>query len=348
MGFRTKKSAISDIAIKNVLKERYNILAIYEIRILPGGKLNSYCIDSSEGMFVLKEFPLRFAKTDLRLEPEINDFLRSRGIPAAKFCRTTNQEYIWEYHDHIFHLREYINGEKYPRHNSPEWLMRDSALLLGLIHKELAGFSTLKKGDKIWQSARWNTKVGEQEYLDLMKKAEGIPSEEIRRKVLSDLQYRIELLPRIAQLNFKIDKLTNMNCHGDYKASQLICGQDSINAVIDFSNARSLPVAWEIIRSYAYSDPVCINGEISAENLKRYIRAYLTNGNLNQYDLKMMPYLFYFHMVLSNHTFKQFLFNEFVNKKSVLKSASWRTDICRWLEKNVEALSEELSAMGSL
>ena len=82
-----------------------------------------------------------------------------------------------------------------------------------------------------------------------------------------DIAFRIDLMKRFSIPVIQLDRLTRKNTHGDFFISQLICGDNKINAVIDWTSAGIHPIAWEIIRSYVYAAPECQNGEIDARRL---------------------------------------------------------------------------------
>ncbi len=56
-------------------------------------------------------------------------------------------------------------------------------------------------------------------------------------------------------------KLTQGNSHGDYNNFQLICSDNDIKSVIDFSGAAYVPLVWEVMRSYTYSAEECRNAK---------------------------------------------------------------------------------------
>lgn len=64
-------------------------------------------------------------------------------------------------------------------------------------------------------------------------------------------------------------------------------------------------------------------------------------SGLNSYDIKMMPYLYYYQLAISDY-FSQYYESKNSNKKVLCKYANWSTMLCRWFEKNVWELSEKL------
>jgi hypothetical protein len=174
-------------------------------------------------------------------------------------------------------------------------------------------------------------------YLETLKIAEN--RNDIN--IIKDIEYRISLLNAIEKINIEMNKLTCKNTHGDYSINQLICGQHSISAVIDFTSACVHPICWEAIRSYSIADSECIDGNINIENLKRYIAKFLEYGELNSYDLKLMPYLYFYQLLFPNY-YNQYYLSNSLNKQLLLDNASFSTKLCRWFSFNINSLSDEL------
>lgn len=51
-----------------------------------------------------------------------------------------------------------------------------------------------------------------------------------------------------------------------------------------------------IIRSFVYGNPKCREGTNPVSELAGYIKNHLQFATLNNYDLKMMPYMFYYQI----------------------------------------------------
>lgn len=64
--------------------------------------------------------------------------------------------------------------------------------------------------------------------------------------------------------------------------------------------------------------------------------------NDNSYDIKMMPYLYYYHLTRSKFGYREYILSSQNNREELLQFAFWRTTMCRWLDKNVDVLSYEL------
>ena len=70
---------------------------------------------------------------------------------------------------------------------------------------------------------------------------------------------------------FDLGKLTCCNTHGDYNINQIICGENKVNAVIDWTSACRHPVIWEITRSFYYADPGCVNEGLNEVKFRDYV-----------------------------------------------------------------------------
>ena len=127
-----------------------------------------------------------------------------------------------------------------------------------------------------------------------------------------------------------------------YNINQIICGEHSINAVIDFTSPCVHPICWEVIRSYSIADRECADGNINIENLKRYVSKFLEYGKLNNYDLKVMPYLYFYQLLFPNYYNQYYLSNQ-SNKQLFLDNAHFCTKLCKWFEFNINNLSDELA-----
>jgi len=341
-----EKSTVTKQDIKIILADKYGIDKINNVIHLKSGSANCYRIQAAEGEFILKEFQSEYSVNDIEMEPTITEFVRERGIPAARFLPTLTGEYVWEFRGHAFHLQEFVYGVTFANNKAPYWLLQDSARILGRLHQILKDFPPLKEGFGSEWFDRWNVDRSRRQYADLIEVAERLPKSGKKERILADLYYKMEQISKAADIRIKPDKLTCRNSHGDYNILQFICGPSSVKALIDFSAACVLPVVWEIIRSYTYADPECINSQINISNLKSYVLLYLkSGGELTQYDLEMMPHLKHFQLLRSRYGYKEYLILNTENREQLINFGFWRTNICRWLEQHGEFLSQELSKL---
>lgn len=341
---RNQLSVLTIAEVERLIRYRYDILNIQDIIQVNSSRTNGYQIVCSDNQYFLKEAQGKTSFTKVQNEYKINQFLEERDIPIAKFYNTVKGEVVWEYKDSVFHLEEYIDGKIYKMNATPRWLIEDSTVLLGRIHKELEAYPKLDDGVGRKFYSGWNTEGTVKLYKYLLDRLNCVKDEEFKSQIWEDLNFKLDLLNKVEKFKLDYDKLTISNSHGDYSIMQIFCGEGNINAIGDFTDACRLPICLEVIRSYTYADDKCKNGkEIDIENLKEYLRLYLKHNTLSEYDIKMMPYLYYYHLIRSRLGYKEYILSSQDDKKDILDLEFWRTNMCRWLDKNVDLLSYELA-----
>lgn len=324
--------------LKRIIKNNYDIGSIKEIiPILEGASSECFHIITEDEEYLFKDIEMIFMNHPDK-EPLINGILSEKGIPVSKFYKTNDNKYLVQHLGHTFHLQSFVQGKVLGTNTAPEWFMEESAIMLGKIHKALEAFPVLSNGigeDFFKFVTPENAKVSYKKSLDMALKYN-------EKQNIIDLKYRIKLLDKIKDIKLEMDESTYKNTHGDYFISQILCGENSINAIIDFTSACVHPACWELIRSYSYADPNCVNGNIDCDNLKKYIHNYMKYSELNNYDIKMMAYLYYYQLAVSDY-FSQYYESDNSNKKVLCHYAHWSTMLCRWFEENIEELSNKLS-----
>lgn len=319
------------------LNSSYNIGEIEKIsRITAGYGSECYYILTRDNSYILK-FMERNPANNLEQLGLVHEVLSQAGIPVAKLCRNIDGQLISQYNEKDCFLQEYIKGTVLKQNTATGWFMTESAAMLGRIHKALESIPLLKEGmgEDFLNWGKSNNVV------DYYQSSLETALNNGENKIASDIKYRLSILDSIRNVKFDLSSFTRKNTHGDYKIDQIIWGENSINGVIDIDGCVH-PICWEIIRSYTYADPECINGNINIENLKRYIDSYLKISDLAYYDLKMLPYFYYFQLTVCNY-FGQYYGMTHPNKELLLENAHWSTSLCRWFEHNVQNLSDQLT-----
>lgn len=326
-----------DLNIKTIIEDNYDIGSIKKIEpILEGASSECFHISTENGEYLFKDIEMIFMNHPDK-EPLINSILSEQGVPVSEFYKTKDGKYLGEHLGHTFHVQSFIKGEILPANTAPEWFMEESAAMLGKIHKSLEDLPLLSNG--IGEDFfRFITPENARESY---KKSLEMALMYNEKQNVIDLEYRIKLLDKINNIKLEMDKFTYKNTHGDYFISQILCGENYISAVIDFTSACVHPACWELIRSYSYADPKCIDGHIDYDNLKKYMGNYMKHSKLNNYDIKMMPYLYYYQLVVCDY-FSQYYESDNSNKEVLCHYAHFSTLLCRWFEENVEELSNEL------
>lgn len=240
----------------------------------------------------------------------------------------------------VFHVQKFIEGKVYELNSAPDWLLKESAKMLGKIHAALKNYEGLPVGIGADFFMYMTPENALRSYENSLKIAREMSDKDIE----ADLIYRIELMKNFPKYRFEIDKLTCVNTHGDYFISQLICGEDRINAVIDWTTACVHPAVWEIVRSYVYAAPECADGFINAENLAEYFRKYLRFSSLNECDLKSAAEIFYYQISVCDY-YGQYFSSAADNREIYLHQAIFSTKLMKWLEGHIIEITERISSI---
>ena len=320
-----------------LLKKLYGINVTALERSANGAGSETFFADCEEGKFVVK-FPSVSEMNDPCAEPALCEYLLNKGISVCRFIKNRNGEYIsTDENGRLFHVQEYISGQVFDWNSAPPSILLDSAETLGRIHAALKNYSGLKAGIGEDFFRYMTPENALHSYESTLRTAEARGDE----KTVCDLRYRIQMIKRFPSFTFDLHRLTLTSTHGDYFISQLICSENKINAVIDWTTACNHPAVWEIVRSYVYAAPECAKGEISPEGLWNYFSHYLSFGELNEYDIKMSVKLFYYQLAVCDY-YAQYYASYARNSVIYLRQAEFSTALLRWLEKNEEMLTEHL------
>lgn len=235
------------------------------------------------------------------------------------------------------HLQKFVEGKMYGLNTAPKWLLDDSARKLGQMHSLLKAYPDLPEG------------IGKQFFLHITpenalasyKLTIEIAKKNGEAQLETDLAYRIELMKRFPKFRFDLEKLTVQNTHGDYMLQQLICGENQINAIIDWTSACKHPIIWEIMRSYIYASPKCQDGKMDIDELMTYIEMYLHYAPLTKEDRMQLGDLFYYQMAVCDY-YRQYYDSKADNRSIYLHQAQFSTKLLQWFEENSEKLKREL------
>jgi len=167
----------------------------------------------------------------------------------------------------------------------------DSAALLGQIQKALNQYPALPVlFDQHFLSAE---RVEMCRGAVMEKLEDAMENEQI--EIVAALKKRLRHLERVSRFQINPQRLTYGNSHGDYYTNQIIAGKNKLT-VIDWTDACRLPYCFEAIMSFSYASPACKSGGIETADLKRYLDAYSKYITLSSYDLKAMPYFYYYQL----------------------------------------------------
>jgi Ser/Thr protein kinase RdoA (MazF antagonist) len=337
-------TVLSPENIRHLLKIHYGV-RVLAARRLPFGSANCYRIEDEQKSYFLKEFQACFQREDVVREAELAETLAARGIPTARFYRTRSGEWTFEFEGHALCLEEYIDGRPYGYDGFPPALLPQAAALLGKLHIAMRGCDLPQDMGATWFSpeAALQSQNG---YDALLSALEARPSDPCYEKIRADLRFKRDLLRTCSAWMPALDGVTYSPTHGDYQGCQLIGDGREIKAVIDFSSARTLPVTWELLRSFAQTSVFCRKeARIDIPGLCAYVRAYLPYAPLTAQDLAAAPYIYLYQLARSKFGYTQYLKTESEDRENLLQFAFWRTRLCRELFDHAREIAGALSEL---
>lgn len=323
--------------IRQVLLKNYGLEIITVEKSSVGAGSDTWFVTCKDGKYVMKS-PSESEINNPKQEPQLCEYLNQNGIPVCQFVKNKNGDYLSSDNSgRTFHVQKFIEGQVYDWHAAPKWLIMESAQMLGKIHTALKEYSGLPIGI----GSDFFKFMTPQRALESYQNSLGIAKNQNDETVIDDLEYRIDLMKHFPKYEFDLDRLTTQSTHGDYFISQMICGEDKINAVIDWTTACVHPVVWEIVRSYVYASPLCKAGNIDVDEFIEFVSEYCKYAELTEYDLSNMVNLFYYQISVCDY-YGQYYAADADNSYIYLEQAKFSTKLMKWFEKNGEALKAEL------
>lgn len=326
--------------MKELLARNYSLEVTNIEKSALGAGSDTYFVNCKSGKYVVK-FPSASEINNPEAEPKLCSFLLENGISVCRFITNNQREFVTEDDNgRLFHVQQFVDGTLYDWNAAPDWLLKESAETLAKIHGTLKDYNGLPTGigtDFFKYMTPENALRSYERTLETARKNGDTNIEQ-------DLMFRIELIKRFPKYSFDLDKLTCCATHGDYFISQLICGENKINAVIDWTTACVHPVVWEIMRSYVYAAPECANGKIGINSLADYFKNYLYFARLNEYDLQNAAKLFYYQIAVCDY-YNQYYTSSAANREIYLRQAVFSTRLMKWFDKNIGEVSRCLARL---
>lgn len=323
--------------IEKIISKHFGLEVLRYQQLAEGAGSSTYLVETDQGKYILKK-PDKNGMNNPFIEPKLCAFLLYNGIPVTEFVKNQAGSYLTSEGDELFHLQKFMEGFIHPFNQASPWLMKTSAEVLGKIHKVLCNFEQLPVG--IGQNFFKN--MTPRSTLPTYLETIALAQQRGDHKIEEDLKFRIELIQRFDISPVDFDALTCGNSHGDYLISQMICEEDKINAIIDWTSACRHPFVWEIMRSFVYAEPSCANGEIDFQLLISYIQSYLEFFPLTGNDLWNMPRVFFYQIAVCDY-YRQYYYSSSENRDLFLHQAHFSTQLMRWFDKNLEELCSHLA-----
>jgi Ser/Thr protein kinase RdoA (MazF antagonist) len=315
-------------ALTNLIHENYS-MDVYALNLLDSHfGTEIYVALTDKGKFIVKALPLHCG--DLETEGRVTDYLLSRGISVARILPTLSGNYGVVTESMHFHVQEFIEGVTPPLNSFSDNMLDKLADTLGRIHVVMSDFGELPTsfGKDFFDRS---VPLGE-----LARYAEALSHAGKDEILASELSRRLEHLKRISTFEIDTDKLTYGNSHGDLYASQIIVNGDQFT-IIDWTTASRVPLCVEVINSYVTAAPACNLGVIDADGLMRYIERYFRHFTLTEYDLRAMPFVLYWYLLLQHYDPPYCDTPE--SYRPLYRFIDYTTD---WLYDNAESMSERL------
>ncbi len=215
--------------------------------------------------------------------------------------------------------------------------MKESARLLGMIHSTLTEYDDLPVGIGENFFKNMTPYRALESYIRTLENAR----KDNDTAIVESLEYRINLMERFPVSDINICNFTSLNTHGDYFIDQIICSEDRVKGIIDWTTACIHPVSWEIMRSYVYAEPNLADGCIELSSLICYIESYLDTGKLSKYDIVNMARLYFYQISVCDY-YGQYYNSTSDNKDLFLYQAEFSTKLMKWFDKNLDWLEREL------
>ncbi len=285
---------------------------------------DTFRLSGPRGKFIYKESQ-ESEMNHPKAEASLCDFLLQKGIPVAEYIRNRNGDFpIDRGNGRIPLLYRYVEGQVLAPNTAPQWFLQQSPLLLAKIHMVMQDYIPLAYGLGKPFFDYMTPERAKNSYLESMELAK----QQGETAVLDALEFRYGLMDKIKDWHFDVDRLTYRNTHGDYTINQIICGDDRINAVIDWTSACRHPVVWEITRSFFYAEPTCAGGYYDEKRFKDYVDLYCSIAALNQYDRDHLLTLYYYQIAVCDY-YSQYLHAEEDKKDGFLTQAEFATKVLR-------------------
>ncbi|MBQ7774474.1 MAG: phosphotransferase [Lachnospiraceae bacterium] len=308
--------------IKQELLREYGLEVCEVHQMTAGVGGDTYKVQASQGKFIYKIADANDMNHP-EAEPQICEFLLSKGIPVCNFVKNHEGSFItWTEDKKVSHLQSFIEGKVFPMNSVPEWFMVQAPILLGRIHNALREYKELPIGIGADFFKYMTPDNARQSYLHSYENAKQSGQVDIQQ----DLEIRLKVLDKMVDWRFDLERLTYCNTHGDYTVNQVICRQDRINAVIDWTCACRHPVIWEITRSFFLAEPTCAYGELEEAKFKDYVEAYCSVAPLTQYDKDNFLKLYYYQLAVCDY-YAQYFGADDYKKEEYLSQAKFATKV---------------------
>ena len=132
--------------MKQLLKEHYGLDLLHCVKSAVGAGSDTYFVSCVDGKYVVK-YPATSEINHPEAEPELCEYLLQKGIPVCQFLRNKAGGFLTaDEKGRQFHVQRFIEGKMYDLNTAPDWLLTESARMLGKIHTALRDYQELPVG----------------------------------------------------------------------------------------------------------------------------------------------------------------------------------------------------------
>lgn len=276
-------------------------------------------------------------------EPGLCRYLCAHGIPASQFIENIQGKFLsFDENGRRFHVQGFIEGVVYSYNEAPDFLLEQAPVLLAEIHEVLKSYEELPEGigATFFQERRPESMI--ESFQSSLKLAVTNGDSDNA----DDIYDIIDIINHFPDYTFDISRFTCGNTHGDYMISQLVCEDNSIRGIIDWTTACRHPLVWEVVRSYIFMAPECKDGNVDINRFERYLRAYMKKGKLNAYDIEEAGNLFYYFLAVCDF-YSQYYSTFTKNRFIYLEQAKLCKKVLEWFSRHIEELNARLKAIAA-
>ena len=304
-----EKTTFSKKELQTELNKKYGI-NVEKIEKINKGTANIFKIISNNEKFIVKEFQSKYSKENVLKEINSIEYLRKNSqVPLPIYLKNNNNELYFVHKGKMIVVQKFVEGQVFEKNKGNHEQILESARYLGLI---IEGFKNYNIDDNIsildWYSNKEFEKANKK-YDEILSK---LDNSKISEKIKMDIIFKKELLAKLNKnINAEdIKNITHKVSHGDYSVLQFIYdNEDNIRVILDFIKTKKLPIVWEIARSYSYIDKDAKDGKIDVDNLVEYTKKVAEFTELNEYDLKYLPYVYLIQLARSTFGYSEYFKN---------------------------------------
>jgi Ser/Thr protein kinase RdoA (MazF antagonist) len=316
-------------------------LRVSAIAAIDAGTANCRVIDTEAGRYFLKEFQSGVRRDQVDRESAILAHLQRDAVAVGRIIATPKGEPSVLHLGRVFQLQSFIAGSRYRKFEAPDWLKRELPSCLSSIVRSLRSFPRLPNGYGDWFARDLPARARYfEEFAERAKRVPWLPPD-ARTRLAESAARRVAAIRAVAEWKLSQIPFTVGNTHGDYSVLQVIGAGSAIRAVVDFARASSLPLAWELARSFSYLDEGSRDGGIDPIALRAHVRVFEETIPLSDADKAHMLDLYAYQLAPSTMGFRAVLENDTPDQAALIDFACWRTEMCRTLI----ARRRELSAV---